>query len=275
MAQGNDKVFVVTGALGSIGFAISTQLARYGGAVGVVGRNAERAREGRGEGVQATGNQKVETLICDLGELASIRKAAAELKQRFPRLDALVCNAADFSRERKTTKDGFELQLGINHLSHFLLANLLQEPLAASGKGRVVVMGMPSKEPLHFDDLMLEKKYSGMTAYARSKAANLYFARELAERWKGKVTVNAIDPGMIKTTLIADAPLPIRIVFALAAKSPEKGAETPVWAATAPELDGVTGEFFGKKKSKPFPPGSEDAAARKRLWDESAKLVGL
>jgi retinol dehydrogenase-14 len=275
MVPKNDKVFVVTGALGSIGFAISTQLARQGGTVVMVARNAERAKRGRDEVVQATGNQKVETLICDLGELASIRAAAVELKQRFPKLDGLVCNAADFSRERKTTKDGFELQLGINHLSHFLLANLLQEPLAASGKGRVVVMGMPSKEPMHFDDLMLEQKYSGMTAYFRSKAANLYFARELAERWKGKVAVNAIDPGMIKTTLIAEAPWPLRIIFALAGKSPEKGAETPVWAATAPELDGVTGEFFGKKKSKPFPPGSEDAGARRRLWDESAKLVGL
>ncbi len=275
MSEARDKVYVVTGALGAIGSAICTQLAQTGGTVVMVARDAERAKEGRERVAQATGNPKLETLVCDLGSTASIRGAAAELASRFPKIDVLICNAADFSRERRTTADGFELQFGVNHLAHFLLANLLREPLEASGKGRVVVMSMPSKEPLHFDDLMLERKYSGMTAYTQSKSANLYFARELAERWKGKVAVNAVEPGMIKTTLIAEAPLPVRMLFALLAKPPSKGAETPVHVATAPELDGVTGQFFGNKRSKPFPPGSDDVEARRRLWSESARLVRL
>lgn len=274
MAQSNEKTYVVTGALGSIGAAITEQLARTGGTVVTVVRDDARAKAANARIAQATGNSKIENVVCDLGSMASIRTAAGELKQRFPKIDALVNNAAAFSGERKTTSDGFELQMGINHLSHFLLTNLLREPLEAA-KGRVVNMAMPSKEKLQLDNLMLEKNYSGMTAYGMSKAANLYFTRELAERWKGKVAVNAVMPGMVKTTLISEAPLPVRLLFKVLAATPEKGAETPVFVATAPELDGVTDSFFEKKQSKPFPPGPESAEIRKRFWDESAKLVRL
>jgi NAD(P)-dependent dehydrogenase (short-subunit alcohol dehydrogenase family) len=138
----------------------------------------------------------------------------------------------------------------------------------------VVNLAMPAKNPLLFDDLMLEKKYDGMTAYGMSKAATLYFTRELAQRWAGKVSVNAAYPGFVKTTLIAEAPLPIRLVFALVAASPEKGAEGPVHVATAPELAGVTGKYFAKKKQVEFPPGSENAEACRRLWEECGKRVG-
>lgn len=273
--QPNDSVHVVTGALGSIGFAIARGLAREGGTVVLVARDAGRAEDAATRLRTETGNPHVETLICDLGSMASIRAAAAELTTRHPVIHTLVNSAAIFTKTRKTTADGFELLMGTNHLAHFLFTNLLEGPLTASGRGRVVVMGMPAKNPIQFDDLMLEKKYDPMTALGMSKAATLYFTRELAERWQGRVTVNAIDPGMVKTTLIAEAPLPIRLVFALAASSPEKGAETPLWAALSPEAGRTTGKFFSKKAEKPFPPGSEDAAARRRLWDVSAQLVNL
>lgn len=273
MAQ-EKRVCVVTGALGSIGAAICAGLAREGHRVVMVVRDPKRAQPTRDQLAQATGNDAIELQQCDLGSTASIRHAAAELAKKHPKIHALVNNAAAFSKERKTTADGFELQMGTNLLSMFLLTHLLEQPLKAA-QGRVVVMGMPSKTPIQFDDLMLEKKYDGMTAYGMSKAATLYFTRELAERWKGQVTVNAVDPGMVKTTLIKEAPFFIRAVFALAATTPEKGAETALYVATSPEVEGVTGQFFGKKKAKPFPPGSEDAAARAKLWELSAKLVGL
>jgi NAD(P)-dependent dehydrogenase (short-subunit alcohol dehydrogenase family) len=275
MTNGKDKVCVVTGALGAIGMPICKGLARQGCTVVMVGRDAARTKAGRDEVAQATGNDAIETLVCDLGSLASIRQAAAELAGRHPRIHVLVTNAAAFSKTRKTTADGFELQFGTNHLAHFLFTNLLEAPLQAAGNARVVVMGMRSKTPMAWDDLMLEKKYDGMLAYQMSKAANLYFARELAARWKGQVAVHAVHPGMVKTTLIAEAPLPIRIVFAIAASSPEKGADTPVWAATAPELEGVTGRFYIKRKDTPFPAGADDPALWRRLWEESARLVKL
>ena len=274
MAPQNGKVFVVTGAQGSLGKAISLQLAQAGGTVVMVVRDEARARPVRDEIASACPGATVELLACDLGSTDSIRRAAAEIRRRFPKIDALVNNAAAYSAARKTTADGFEMQMGVNHLAMFLLTNLLKEPLEAA-RGRVVVMSMPSKEPLRFDDLMLEKGYSGMTAYGMSKAANLYFARELAERWKGKVSANVVYPGFVKTTLIAEAPLPIRLAFKVLATSPDKGADTAVYLATAPEAAGQTGQFFQKRQAKPFPPGSEDAAARRQLWERSAKLLKL
>jgi NAD(P)-dependent dehydrogenase (short-subunit alcohol dehydrogenase family) len=274
MAQDNGKVCVVTGALGSIGAAITTQLAQQGNTVVMVVRDEGKAKAARDAVAKAAGHERVETLACDFADTKSIRAAAQELKKRHPKIDVLVNNAAAFSATRKTTADGFEMQMGVNHLGHFLFTRLLEEPLKASGKGRVVVMGMPAKKMI-LDDLMLEKKYDGMTAYEMSKSACLYFTRELAERWKGQVAVNAVHPGLVKTTLISEAPLPIRLVFKLFAATAEKGAETPVFAATSPEIDGVTGKFFVKRKDTPFPPGSENAEARKKLWEMSEKFVGL
>lgn len=271
----DDRVTVVTGAAGNIGVALSRALAKTGGTVVMVVRDPAQAEATRAEVAKASGNPRVETLGCDLGSRASVGAAAAELMKRHPTIHVLVNNAAAFSSSRRTTTDGHELQMGTNHLGHFLFTLLLEPALFAAKDARVVVMGMPAKNPILLDDLMLERRYDGMTAYGMSKAANLSFARELAQRWKGKVTVNAAHPGMTRTTLISEAPLPIRIVFALFASPPERGAETPVYVATSPELSGVTGRFFIKKKDTPFPPGTEDQAERQKLWALSERLVGL
>ncbi|MEW6430190.1 MAG: SDR family NAD(P)-dependent oxidoreductase [Myxococcota bacterium] len=270
------KVYVVTGAQGNIGQPICKGLAQSGATVVMVVRDPAKAEDVRAALVEETRNPRIETLACDLSSLDSVRKAAKALLGRHPVIHGLINNAAAFSAERKTTKDGFELQLGVNHLAHFLLTLLLEPALFAAKDARVVVVGMPSGTPIRLDDLMLEKKYDGMTAYGMSKAANLAFTRELAERWKGKVAVNAVHPGMTKTTLINEAPLAIRLVFALFASRQEKGAETPLYVATAPELAGVTGKFFVRKKDTAYPKGAnEDPRVWKQLWAQSEKLVGL
>lgn len=272
----NSKVYVVTGALGNIGQHISKGLAETGATVVMVVRDEAAAEDARQALIEETKNPRIETLACDLASLDSVRRAAKVLLGRHPVIHGLINNAAAFSGERRTTKDGFELQLGVNHLAHFLFTLLLEPALFAAKDARVVVVGMPSGTPIQLDDLMLQKKYDGMTAYGMSKAANLAFARELAERWKGKVSVNAVHPGMTKTTLISEAPLPIRFIFALFAARQEKGAETPLFAATAPELSGVTGKFFVKKKDTAYPKGAnEDPQVWKQLWAASEKLVGL
>ncbi|HEY3449400.1 MAG TPA: hypothetical protein VGK67_23805 [Myxococcales bacterium] len=138
-----------------------------------------------------------------------------------------------------------------------------------------MAMTLSVKDPLRFDDLNAERAYDGMKAYFQSKAANLYFTLELAERWKGKVGAFAVDPGMVKTTLVAEAPLPLRIVFSILSVSPEKGAAVPLGALVSPEYDGKTGLLIGKKGPVPFPPGPDDADLRQKPWDESARLVKL
>lgn len=271
----NGKVYVVTGGLGAIGLPVCKELAKSGATVVMVVRDAAKAKPTIDALSAETGNKNLTAIGCDLGSLASIRKAAAEIAQKCPKIDALFNSAAFYCKDRKTTSDNFEMQFGVNHLAPFLLTNLLRPQLEASGNARVVGMSFASKEPINFDDLNAEKKYDALKAYFMSKAANLYFTLEAAERWKGKVAVHAVDPGRVKTTLIAEAPLPVRIFFALSSDSPEVGAKTPLAALTSPDYESKTGLLIGKKGPAPFPPGPDNAEQRKKLWDLSAKMVGL
>lgn len=271
-----NKVAVVTGALGAIGSRISAELAKRGATVVLVVREEARGRAAAEGLAAATKNANVEVQVCDLGSLASVRAAAAAIVKRHPKIDVLINNAAVFAGERRTTQDGFELMMGVNHLGPFLFTNLLLPALEAAAPSRIVFMTMDNKAKIALDDLQSEKKFSPMGSFGASKAAPAFVARELAERLAGKgVSVNVINPGMTKTTLVKDAPLPIRIVFALFAKSEAKGAAAPVHVATSRELAGVTGKFFDGSKMVPFPKPIEDAALRAQLWTKSAELVGL
>lgn len=269
------KVFVVTGALGAIGLPVCRELAKSGATVALVVRDPAAAKAAIDALAAETGNKNLGAIACDLGSLASVRSAAAHIAKQHPKIDALFNNAAFFSKNRHTTADNNEMQLGVNHLAPFLLTNLLRPQLEASGSARVVAMTFAAKEPINFDDLNGEKKYDGLKAYFMSKAANLYFTLELAERWKGKAAAHAVDPGRVKTTLIAEAPLPVRIVFALSSDSPEVGAKVPLAALTSPAYEGKTGLLIGKKGPAPFPPGPDNAELRRKLWDASASMVGL
>lgn len=270
------KVAVVTGAMGSLGMPTSVELARQGYRVVLVGRGAERLAEARTKVLEGAGaGAEVDVVECDLGALASIRSAAAELVRRYPKIHLLINNAAAFAGSRRTTRDGYELMVGTNHLAPYLLTRLLEAPLFAAGDARVVCLTMPTKKGPALEDLMSEKRFVPLHAFMMSKGLTQYFARELADRWAGKVAVFAVNPDMTKTTLIREAPLPLRIAFALFGATPEKAKAPIVYAATSSELRGKTGLYFAKKKSETFMAGSEDPGVRRKLWERSAELVGL
>ena len=266
------QIAVVTGAMGALGMPIATELAHRGYRVVLVGRDAQRLKAACD--IVATSGS-AEALVCDLSSQKSIRAAAAELVQRHPRIDLLVNNVATFTGSRRNSPDGHEMMLATNHLAPFLFTLLLRDALFAASNARVVCMTMGSKKPPVFDDLESEKKFKPLDTLFATKGMNHFFVRELAERWKGRVSVFAVNPDMTKTTLVREAPLPLRIVFALFGQTPEKAKATAIHAATAPELTGQTGLYFAKKKSETFMPESGDPALRTRLWDASATMVGL
>lgn len=264
---------LVTGSTDGIGLETAAELGEMGHRVVVHGRSAEKAEAARkavAERVAAAGADEgsVDTVVGDLSRLSEVEKMAVEVQDRFPDLRVVVANAGVTTRERRESADGYELTFAVNHLAHFLLINRLVDTLRENSPSRIVIVSsmVHRTGSLHFDDLNLEKSFSGHAAYSQSKLANLVYAFELARRLEGTgVTVNALHPGVISTKLLhanfsGGAPV-------------SAGAKTPVYLATSPEVEGVTGEYFeNRRKSDPSPVG-RDSEAGKRLWDVSEELV--
>jgi retinol dehydrogenase-14 len=202
--------------------------------------------------------------------------------EAYPRLDVLVNNVGGFWEHRHVTADGLERTFAVNHLAPFLLTDLLRERLVASGSARVVTVssGAQSMGRMDFDDLQGERDYSGQRAYNQSKLANVMFTYELARRLEGTgVTATVLHPGVTRTNFSAeDQPRWMEIMGPVGRpfmKSPARGAVTPVYLASSPEVEGVTGQYFANRKPKKSSKASYDAAAASRLWRVSAELVGL
>jgi len=215
----------------------------------------------------------------DLASLASVRAAAAAVRAAGDRLDLLVLNAGVWSRERRTTADGFELTFGVNHLGHFLLVHELLDLLRASAPARIVVVSSNEhyRGRMGWDDLEFEhRRYGGVTAYRQSKLANVLFANALARRLAGSgVTANSLHPGVVATGLSRDYPAVLVKIINLVLLTPEKGARTTLHVATAPELADVTGAYFEKERPRPASPRALDEADQERLWTLSERLLGL
>lgn len=268
----SEKISVITGALGGMGLEMAMELARRGDSVVLVVRNRKRG-EAAVEAVRAATNGSVELVLADFASLASVRSAASDILARHPTIHLLAHNAAVFSSSRKTTVDGHELMFGVNHLAPFLFTRLLMPALEAR-RARIVFNSGDWKNEMDFDDLESQQRFAALDAFDRSKSANNLIARELAKRSKS-VSVNAVHPGFVKTTLVREAPLPLRLVFSLIGQTQHQGARWPLRLATAPELEGVSGKFFVKSKEQPFPPPARDDDAIARLWQVSERLVGL
>ena len=270
----SQKVSVVTGALGGMGMEISMGLARRGDAVVMVARDRARGQAAAEAVRSATGNAKVELAVADFASLASVRNAAAAIVEKHPRVHLLSHNAAVYSGTRKTTADGHELMFGVNHLAPFLFTLALLPALR--GGSRVVFNTGDWKNKLDFDDLESEKTFKALESFGRSKSANNIVAAELAQRVASDgVHVNAVHPGIVKSTLVREAPLPLRVLFSIVGQSHHEGAKWPLRLATAPELEGVSGGFFVKDKQQPYPEPARDQEARERLWKVSERLAAI
>ncbi len=277
------KTIIVTGASLGIGRVTALDLARMGARVVMVCRNPDKGEGVRRDIVRATGNDTVELMIADLSSLEQIRGLAQDFLVRHDRLDVLVNNAGAINMRRLTTVDGYEMTFAVNHLAYFLLTELLLDTLKASTPSRVVNVSSRAHVGGHinFDDLMAEKKYNFSTAYSQSKLANVLHAYELARRIEGTgVTANALHPGAVRTGFGKNNAGIIGTLFGVAQVigrpfyvSEEVGAQTSVYLASSPTVEGVTGRYFVKCREAQSNAESHDAAIARRLWEVSEELT--
>jgi len=280
------KVCMITGATSGIGEVTAREIARLGATVVVVGRNPEKCQSTVSRIQQETGNPAVNYLVADLSAMAQIRSLVQQFKEQYNRLDVLVNNAGGFFMTRQTSPDGYEMTFALNHLNYFLLTNLLLDILKSSAPARIVNVASESHrhQRINIDDLQFKRFYNPVQAYGRSKLANVLFTYELARRLQdctGGITppvlANAVDPGTVATN-IWNNPIPwlkflIDPVMRRVAISPEEGAQTSIYLATSPEVEGVTGEYFVRSNPRRSDPASYDEAIAKRLWDVSLEMV--
>lgn len=277
------KTAVVTGATNGIGRVSARALAQMGAKLILVARDARRAEDTRAEILRAAPGADVTIVLADLSSQAEVRRAAAEILATGAPIHVLLNNAGVTQLTRSETVDGIETTFAVNHLAYYLLTLLLLERIRASAPARIVNVASDAHRfggPLDFDDLGATKSFSWMGVYGRSKLANILFTRELARRLEGTgVTVNCLHPGAVRTGLGQNNDAPILKLLVKVAqlfmRSPEKGAETSIWACSAPELAKVSGRYFADRRERtPNALALDDAAAR-RLWDVSAELVSL
>lgn len=275
------KICLVTGATSGIGKATATALAAQGATVVLGCRNRERGEAVKQEIARATGNSSLDLMVADLASIQSTKQGAADFLARYPKLHVLVNQAGLYQSQRTLTPDGLETMFAVNHLSYFLLTNLLLEALKAGAPSRVVngSGGVEGAGKIDFEDLQGAKKFSPFRAIAQSKLANFLFTYELARRMEGTgVTATIMNPGGVKTDLGRGQGGPFGFMLRLARpffSTPEKGADTLVWLASSPEVEGVTGAYFMNRKPAKSSPRSHDKELAARLWKVSAELTGL
>ncbi|MCW5849754.1 MAG: SDR family oxidoreductase [Anaerolineae bacterium] len=273
------KVVLVTGATAGIGEVTTRELARLGATVVGVARNPQKAAQ-VAQTIQAATGVQVNFLIADLSSLAQVRHLADEFKRKYNRLDVLINNAGAVNTSRRETVDGYEMTFALNHLSYFLLTNLLLDLLQASAPSRIVNVSSDASRGgrINFDDIEGRRGYSGWSAYSQSKLANILFTFELARRLQGTgVTANVLHPGFVATNfghnnggLMA---LGLGLFQRVAALKPDQGAATQIYLASSPEVEGVTGRYFDKSKAVQAPPAAYDEAAARRLWELSEQMT--
>jgi len=271
------RTVVITGGNSGIGLVAARELARQGAALVLACRDTDKTAAAL-ESINAVAATPAINVPVDLASLESVRRLAAELLARCPRIDVLINNAGLFPSSQERTADGFEMQFGVNHLSHFLLTALLRDRLVATKDARVVTVSsmLHKRGRMDFESFRGVPKYSANAAYAQSKLANVLFALALARRLEGTgVTSNVLHPGGVATDITRDLPWLVRKLIGFVFISPEMGAKTTLMLATDAALAGVSGVYFDQCKRADVAALANDTALQDRLWQVSADLVGV
>lgn len=290
------KVVIVTGANSGLGLESTKALAVKGATVVMACRNLNKAEQAKAEVQQKAPQARLEVMELDNASLASVRAFATTFKEKYDRLDILLNNAGVMAIPRMETEDGFEMQLGVNHLAHFALTGLLLELLTNTPGSRVhsTASSAAFTGSINFADLMGKKEYGRWTAYGQSKLANAAFATELNRRLQatGHDTIaNASHPGFVRTNLQTNslnqsgAPFLEQVLYRIAgpllAQDISMGVLPQLYAATVPEAKG--GVFYGPKifRMRGYPTEQrcndtlDDTAVLQRLWEISEELTGI
>jgi NAD(P)-dependent dehydrogenase (short-subunit alcohol dehydrogenase family) len=283
------RVAIVTGSNTGLGFETARVLAARGAQVVLAVRDTDKGNAAAAKIIGTVPRADVKIQALDLGSLQSVRTAAEELKAAYPRIDLLVNNAGVmYPSPRQSTKDGFELQFGTNHLGHFALTGLLLEHLLPVEGSRIVTVssvGHRIRAAIHFDDLQWERGYDRVAAYGQSKLSNLLFTYELQRRLAAKdesTIALAAHPGFSDTDLTRHLPAFARPLYPLVSQGPAQGALATLRAATDPAAQG--GQYYGPSgfqelqglpKVTQSSKQSYDQALQRRLWSVSEELTGV
>ena len=272
-----EKVCMITGANSGIGKATAKALAKMNATVVMVCRNRERGELAQKEIIEETGNNNIDLLLCDLSSQEQIRNLASEFTNKYSVLHVLINNAGIMLKNRKLSVDGFEMNFAVHVLAPFLLTNLLLSILKKSAPSRIINVASAAhkRAKIDFDDLQSEnKKYRLFKIYGSSKLAELLFTYELSRRLEGSgVTANAVHPGVVNTNLGRDQSKFSQWFARKFFRSPEKGAETSIYLASSPEVEGVTGKYFIDKQPKQSSEESYNEDYAKKLWNVCVELT--
>jgi len=283
------KVVVITGGTSGIGEAAAVKLARMGARLVLVARDESRAEATlkRLQLVSPGAVQKPATAhtahLADLSLVAETRRVAREIAAAEPRIDVLVNNAGLICARRQVTSEGYELTFATNHLAYFVLTHGLLATLLASIPGRIIntASDVHRGAKLDFSDPQSEHGYSGFGAYAKSKLANVLFTNELARRLSGSgVTANSLHPGIVASRFglpregQGGDPSSSRFLSAHGI-SPEEGAQTIVYLASASDVAQASGQYFNQCLAVTPSKEAQDRAVAQKLWEESERLGGI
>ena len=272
------RTFLVTGGNTGIGLATARALAARGGRIYLACRSRAKGEAAAAALAAETGHDQVAFLPLDLADLASVRRCAAGFLARDEPLHVLVNNAGVAGR-RGLTRDGFELQFGVNHLGHFLLTTLLLDRLAASAPARVVTVASDAHynaTGIDYDAVRRRTAHvTAMPEYSVSKLANVLFSQELARRTAGRgITTYALHPGVVASDIWRRVPWPVRPLITRRMLTTEQGAATSVYCATSPDLAGVTGRFYiNSREAEPNRAATPELA--QTLWERSEAWAAL
>ncbi len=275
------KVCMITGATAGIGRATALGLATMGATVVAVGRDPERGAEAVADIKRRSANDAVTFLRADLSSQQEVRDLAHAFVAAHDRLHVLVNNAGAVFGRRAVSVDGIEMTFALDHLGYFLLTNLLLPTLERSAPARVVSVSSRVHRTGHiaFDNLQGEQGYRSFRAYGQAKLANVLFTYELAQRLRGTgVTATCAAPGLVASNFGTGNTGLVGIFSRLThvvAISPAQGAATPIYLASSPLVEGVTGKYFYKMEDTRSSKESYDATIARRLWEVSARMTGL
>ncbi|MDQ0733018.1 SDR family NAD(P)-dependent oxidoreductase [Arthrobacter sp. B1I2] len=267
------RTIVITGASDGIGAAAARALAKAGEQVVVVGRSAEKTRALAGE-------IGADHYVADFADLAQVRTLAAQLKEKYPRIDVLANNAGGIMGKRTITVDGNEATFQINHLAPFLLTTLLMDTLTASN-AKVINTSSAANNFGKMDlfDLTAEQGYSTNRAYGTGKLANIMFTSELHRRFHDKgITTAAFHPGVVRTNFAAESSSWFRHAYKTVLNrfmlTPDQGADTMLWLINGtPGTDWISGAYYAKRALAKANPQAYDAELAQGLWEKSEELV--
>lgn len=264
------RICLITGANSGIGKVTAKALAKMNAMVVMVCRDKERGDKAQKEIIEQTGNNQVDLLLCDLSSKEQIRKLVKEFKEKYQNLHILINNAGIMLKKRELSVDGIEMNFAVHVIAPFLLTNLLLDVLKKSTPSRIinVTSAAHRRAKIDFEDLQNKnKKYRLFTVYGISKLGEMLITYELSRKLEGTgVTANAVHPGLVNTNLGRDQSNFSQWFARKFFKSPEEGAETSIYLATSPEVEGITGKYFINKEPRQSSEESYNLEYAEKLW---------